>query len=479
VTSERIYDVAVVGAGPAGAVVAIVLSRLVRSVVLIEAAAFPRSHIGISVGPGVRRQLYHLGLGSVFETANVLSGIAIDRRWASKSFARSPEKNSMIVDRALLDGGLVAAAKAHGVTVLQPARVRHRNRCNGQWRLEIENRRERVVSRFLIDASGRGSRYRRKRLGASTLAVYGNWGECLGETMLVATGRDAWAWASPIGRSRAVVICFVDPRRLRTLPGSIRDRYLQSIADIGLPPTIGTRLETAPIVCDATSYAASEEIEGLLRIGDADIALDPLSSSGVQAAIQSAMAAGPIVNTMLQPEGDFEAATAFWRRSRTARLRAHTRWALQLYTDAWQWHRSDFWLGRSASFDIEPVTDPPRVVPSREPSFPLRHDDLAVTLSPAVRFVDTPCLVGPIVAMREGVQHSSLSEPTVFLAGAEIARPLKMIAGRYRTIQSLQADWTEAGGRHFAELLLEWAWSRAVIVPRGDAGPASSHAPDG
>ena len=71
----------------------------------------------------------------------------------------------MIVDRALLDGGLVAAAKAHGVTVLQPARVRHRNRCNGQWRLEIENRRERVVSRFLIDASGRGSRYRRKRLG--------------------------------------------------------------------------------------------------------------------------------------------------------------------------------------------------------------------------------------------------------------------------------------------------------------------------
>ena len=67
-TSERIYDVAVVGAGPAGAVVAIVLSRLVRSVVLIEAAAFPRSHIGISVGPGVRRQLYHLGLGSVFET---------------------------------------------------------------------------------------------------------------------------------------------------------------------------------------------------------------------------------------------------------------------------------------------------------------------------------------------------------------------------------------------------------------------------
>jgi hypothetical protein len=57
----------------------------------------------------------------------------------------------------------------------------------------------------------------------------------------------------------------------------------------------------SPFICDATPHVTDGETAGLLRVGDADVALDPLSSSGGQAAIQSALAAG------------------YWRPPKTAR----------------------------------------------------------------------------------------------------------------------------------------------------------------
>ena len=47
-------DIAVIGGGPAGAIVALALAQLDRKVILFEAAPFPRMHIGISLSAGVR-----------------------------------------------------------------------------------------------------------------------------------------------------------------------------------------------------------------------------------------------------------------------------------------------------------------------------------------------------------------------------------------------------------------------------------------
>jgi hypothetical protein len=64
------------------------------------------------------------------------------------------------------------------------------------------------------------------------------------------------------------------------------------------------------------------------------------SSSGVQAAIQSALAAGPIVNTQLAPAEDGAASLEFWRGRRASRMLHHRGWAQQLYSEAFARHPS-------------------------------------------------------------------------------------------------------------------------------------------
>ena len=55
--------------------------------------------------------------------------------------------------------------------------------------------------------------------------------------------------------------------------------------------------------------------EDSIKVGDAALALDPLSSSGVQKAIQSALAGSVVVNTLLQRPGEQALAREFYREN--------------------------------------------------------------------------------------------------------------------------------------------------------------------
>src|SRR5579862_8467564 len=59
---ESLYDVAIIGGGPAGSTAATVLARLGRKVSVIEKEKFPRFHIGESMLPYSMQALDRLGL---------------------------------------------------------------------------------------------------------------------------------------------------------------------------------------------------------------------------------------------------------------------------------------------------------------------------------------------------------------------------------------------------------------------------------
>jgi flavin-dependent dehydrogenase len=53
--------------------------------------------------------------------------------------------------------------------------------------------------------------------------------------------------------------------------------------------------------------------DGLIRVGDAALAMDPLSGHGVFEAIASARAAAAVINTILRRPDDAELARAFYQ----------------------------------------------------------------------------------------------------------------------------------------------------------------------
>src|SRR6266576_3093892 len=60
--SSSVYDVAIIGGGPAGSTAAALLARAGRRVILLEREKFPRFHIGESLLPFSMKAFTRLGL---------------------------------------------------------------------------------------------------------------------------------------------------------------------------------------------------------------------------------------------------------------------------------------------------------------------------------------------------------------------------------------------------------------------------------
>ncbi|HEX8898736.1 MAG TPA: FAD-dependent oxidoreductase, partial [Chthoniobacterales bacterium] len=70
--SGDIYDVAIIGGGPAGSVAAALLARAGRRVIVLEREKFPRFHIGESLLPFSMQAFTRLGLHEKFARAGFM-----------------------------------------------------------------------------------------------------------------------------------------------------------------------------------------------------------------------------------------------------------------------------------------------------------------------------------------------------------------------------------------------------------------------
>jgi flavin-dependent dehydrogenase len=429
-------------------------------VILCEASEFPRVHVGISLNAGVCQQLAYLALDGLLDRPEHRHGVPVERRWGSDHFEPTTSTFAILADRGVFDADILRAARDAGVKVLQPAAVRVSERASDLWRLEVSCERACVPieATFVIDAAGRRSHHRRRqRYGAATLALCGTWRGVPAKQVRISAQPVFWSWGAPTGPNSSVLVCFVDPLDLRRPTMSLRERYLELARACGVLGDLADRSLTAdPVTCDATPYLAQGEVEGLLRVGDADMALDPLSSCGVQAAIQSALMAGPIINTILTPSQDAAAALQFWRNRRSLTMQQHCRWTEQFYRDAFARHTSRFWADRCARL--------PPPAPSVLNASPLLEPEQFVRLSDGVRFVRTPCLNGPFVQSLECVDHPGLVQPVAFFAGIHAA-PLLRQATLGAPAKDIFASWSASMSPRVARSLLNWAWRHGLLVP--------------
>jgi flavin-dependent dehydrogenase len=166
-------EIAVVGGGPAGAIVAIRLAALGHDVVLLEGVQFPRPHVGEALTPGVGEQLAFLKLGDVLDSALAHRTSEFELRWRTDSFeSYRATPPGLLVERGIFDAGLVAAARRRGVRLLEATRARIAERVAGCWRIACDSRQgTRIVTAALvIDAGGRRGllpKRRHKQYGCS------------------------------------------------------------------------------------------------------------------------------------------------------------------------------------------------------------------------------------------------------------------------------------------------------------------------
>jgi hypothetical protein len=377
-----------------------------------------------------------------------------------------------MVDRGRFDRLLLRHAEEAGARVLQPASALKPRREDGEgagWIVPVrtpDGGRE-VRARFLVDASGRAARLGgpRVRTGPRTLALHGVWSRPggWGEETVTEAGADEWLWAAPQADGALSAMVFVDAgqyRRARAAGISREALYRGLLARSALlAETVRASLASGPGVCDATCWHTPQPVgDGFLRIGEAAFTLDPLSSTGVQKAMQTAWSGAIAVHTILTRPAHAAAAQRFYADSHGATVARHTAWAAELYATARTHTASPFWRQRAGAAVPSPA-EPPTALP--DPGRGLR-------LSAAASLLETPCVAGDLIETRRALVHPGLERPVAYLDGVEIAPLLETIpAGT--TLDELAAVWSRrlppTSSPRQAAALAAWLVQHGVLVP--------------
>ena len=432
------------------------MAALGHDIVLVERARFPRARLGESLSAGVLPLLATIGAAAVIESAGFQRIESVERKWeADTEIRRDPQAQGLLVDRGAFDAVLLENARRYGVQVLQPARVLECRRDKEGWNLRLRTPQgeRQLHAEFLADARGRCSSAQ-EQTGPQTIAFYAYWaGRRLPSQPRIEAEESAWYWGVPLPSGSYNTLVFADRTEARSVAKGFRERIMRSAL---MRDCNDVHLVSPILAADATPRVHRETVTpDSIRIGDAAMAIDPLSSSGVQKAIQSALSGAIVANTLLRKPAVREAALTFYRDSIRDASERHRRWAASYYREAAATRDHPFWQRRALKATVAQTA---------MPRYPPRG--ALLSLSREVEFVDTPCLQGDFVTLKAAVRHPTLEGPLAYLGGWELAPLLKTITSAM-TAEEIALNWSFRIPLQSSLTLTGWLCKNGILVERG------------
>jgi flavin-dependent dehydrogenase len=361
-------DVAVVGGGPAGTAAAITLARTGLRTTLLEASTYEAPRLGEILPPRASEILTRLAVPIQSQAAAgaALPCYGIASAWASteidrRSFLFDAHGYGWHLDRRRFDLALAEAARAQGVAVLTGQTVARCARdADGEWRITLPDGAT-LRAAAVIDATGRAARIARllggrRRLLDHLIAIAVRYRSChpVETYLLVEAEPDGWWYSAPLPGDELIVVFMTDADlgRRHGLPD--RGAWNRRLA-----ATQHTRArvgEFAAVTDPVVTAAVSQRLEHgehpgrWLATGDAALAVDPLSSSGIVRALTTGETAGQIMYHCLlgrrQALVDYER----WLDNEFA---GYTRERQKSYSLVARWPGAPFWRRR-----VEGARDP-------------------------------------------------------------------------------------------------------------------------
>ncbi len=304
------YDVAVIGPGPAGAATACGLRKFGYRVVLLGESR------NTSIEGASERTVARLRAADLSEALECIKGPG-ERTgfWGSEVTAKSTE---YLIERSSFDSALSRDAAAAGVD-LCPVPVGAVDPRGRVWRL---NTRDAVIDAlFVIDARGRHARGAPLR-GPPLVAVSQRFTAPPGGTVRTAIHPvdDGWIWLADDGCGTRWVQVIGAPSALH----ATADVPLRISAALQAVPQHAGFVENAVAVGAPTVRAAVAKMSlaapalAMLRVGDASIAMDPLSGHGIHEALVAAHFAVAGAHTYLERDDWFAVERFMNTRAREA-----------------------------------------------------------------------------------------------------------------------------------------------------------------
>ena len=320
------YDVVIIGGGPAGAALGAYLGMAGVSCVILEKKKFPRPHVGESLVPSSTRVFKELDFLETMETegfprkfgavwtaprstrvySHDWEGMSDEYRvqvaFSEREQPGVDQNYTYHVDRARFDECLLKHAKQKGAEVKEECRVKAYRISNDG--VEVETTDGTIRAEVMVDASGRSTFIGRKE---GWLKKDPHFDQCALHTWFKGydrTGdfadhivihfledRNSWVWQIPISQE---VTSFGIVTQKTSFVKSASEHESFFWDKVASRPELEAKLRSAervrPFKAEGDySYAMTQmTADRVLLIGDAARFVDPIFSSGVSVALNSA-----------------------------------------------------------------------------------------------------------------------------------------------------------------------------------------------
>lgn len=333
--NDNMYDVLVVGGGPAGATAVTVLSQYGRKVALIEKDEFPRYHVGESLIPYTYFPLERIGMVSKlqkypFVKKNSVQFASINGKDSQPFYfaehMNHPASQTWQTERSLFDQLLLENAREKGASVFQGVKVKKVLKQNETISgILASNQMDQSLEFFapvIIDATGRNG-FTAKRSNWSIpdpvlqkVAIWNYFkgakrdtGIDEGATTIAYIPEKGWFWYIPLQNDVVSVGVVADKDYLYDTtrdPQVIFEREIKNNKWIE-DHLSGSQMTDAFRITGDYSYRSKYcATDGLVLTGDAFAFLDPVFSSGLYFALKGGEMVADHVECALR-EGDVSA----------------------------------------------------------------------------------------------------------------------------------------------------------------------------
>ena len=339
-------NILVLGCGPAAAVTDIGLHKLGYSVTVLGLLRpYPVTE-GISAR--VYQALGNSGLERALQT--VSAPVSRSAIWNGSSRSANTER---LVFRPAFDAAMLDDLRNQGVRVEQ---VRVQSMALGDGVLVktiVGGKRRNWRADFVVDARGRSAGLARidRLRGPETVSLACCWdSEPDAAFSAVASVNRGWLWLARDGGGR-LFTQFTTRAKHLDLPGktdipALLAAQFRQLPGSGLPVTELNGAST-PLARSSTAILVDKPVQDrTIRIGDAAMAVDPLSGNGIFQSLSSALVAPAVINTILKRPEDADLAKQFYRQRLQHLFYRFARIGRDFYQSEARWENSSFWRDR-------------------------------------------------------------------------------------------------------------------------------------